>query len=532
MASDSDNVPRPNNGCSGELDPALKALVNSLPSFATEPAPNEDRTQAIKGQWLNSQYLSGADIDFRIRDFATIKAATHRYDSYWRDAHVDWALELLRNRHGQHRDIRIVGTALAARLYSLSQRDSIPARTSQEYRENWRNDEVSLRERPLLFIPVNDGYEQQYRYEATDTAQPNPAPDNDPPDSRTVVEKTVKRSRSGAHGNHWSFMVLDMRNERNYTARYVDGMVRLTRNRSGRLKIHDTNFNAPIAGRIVCALEKLLQMPEGSFQISTMKFVPHMNRHDQYQGLDYGRCGPHLYAFMDHLLANRTSLIDPGLETTFNDQVTMTARRNAFRFNSAIVRARFADELLHVRKTQEAGSGSVDVDNLSHECLRSIITPDVLTHLIKSCKTSLVSRGGKPKHTSKRKGGDNDSSDNDGGGGDDTKDREGDGEDITELRKKWREQLANGNPHGCDSFKGFVQMLVAQYSFDDTSGRTGNSGAGSSSKARPVFSEVLRKEAINFIPMNEDQIWQWVEKVPISTLLNHNLELWHQKAIL
>jgi hypothetical protein len=514
----------------------VKALINGLEDLTT----NADLTtnvdpKTVKEEWLNSQYLSGANIDFRVRDFATITAATHKYDSYWRDAHIDWALELLRNSHGQYGDIRIVDTALAARLYSVSQRDSIPARTSQEYRDTWSADEALLKERPILFIPINDGYQQQYGDGAADIPQPDPAAGDNPSANSTNAKKSSERPRSGGHGNHWSFLVLDMRDVEEYSARYIDGMVQVTRNRSGRLKIHNTNFNAPIAGRIVCAMEKLLQIPEGTFKASTIRFIPHMKWDDQYQGVDHGRCGPHLYAFMNHLLANKTDLIDPGLEATFNDEAIMTTRHNAFQFHSADVRAKFADDLLQVRRTQEAGSGSMDIDNLSRERLRTIITSDVLTALIESCMRS-PARGGAFKRRGKRRDDRDDSSDDGGGGdGDDgngTRDMPWDSEQTRKLRKRWREQFANGDPYKCGSFGGFIQMLAAQSSFDDKSGGNGKPEAGSGGQTRPDFSEVLSKEPIDFLSMDKEQIRQWVEKTPINTSLNHGLELWHQKAIL
>jgi hypothetical protein len=45
----------------------------------------------------------------------------------------------------------------------------------------------------------------------------------------------------------------------------------------------------------------------------------------------------------------------------------------------------------------------------------------------------------------------------------------GDSEQTKQLRKRWREQLANGDPYKCVSFEGFIQMLAAQSSFDDKS---------------------------------------------------------------
>jgi hypothetical protein len=454
----------------GSFSP-VKALINGLEDLTTNADLTTDADpNTIKEAWLNSQYLSGANIDFRVREFATITAATHEYDSYWRDAHIDWALELLRNSHGQYGDIRIVDTALAARLYSITQRDSIPARASQEYQDTWSADEALLKERPILFIPINNGYQQQYGDGAADILQPDPADGDNPSANSTNAKKSSKRPRSGGHGNHWSFLVLDMRDAKEYTARYIDGMVQVTRNRNKRLKIHNTNFNAPIAGRIVCAMEKLLQIPEGTFKASTIRFVPHMKWNDQYRGTDHGRCGPHLYAFMNHLLANKTDLLDPGLEATFNDEATMTTRPNAFQFHSANVRAKFADDLLQVRRTQENGSGPMDIDNLSRERLRTIITSDVLTALIESCMGS-PARGETFKRWGKGRDDRGDSSDDgdDGDDGNGTRDMPGDSEQTKQLRKRWCEQLANGDPYKCVSFGGFIQMLAAQSSFDDKS---------------------------------------------------------------
>jgi hypothetical protein len=60
----------------------------------------------------------------------------------------------------------------------------------------------------------------------------------------------------------------------------------------------------------------------------------------------------------------------------------------------------------------------------------------------------------------------------------------------------------------------------------------GKPGAGSGGQTRPTFPEVLSKETINFPSMDKEQIIrQWVEKTPIDTLLNHDLEFWYQKAI-
>jgi hypothetical protein len=61
----------------------VKALINGLEDLTTNAnlTTNAD-PKTIKEAWLNSRYLSGANIDFRVRDFATITAATHKYDSY------------------------------------------------------------------------------------------------------------------------------------------------------------------------------------------------------------------------------------------------------------------------------------------------------------------------------------------------------------------------------------------------------------------------------------------------------------------
>jgi hypothetical protein len=465
MASEDPNIPMADDVAT-TLTKTTTALVGSV---LTALSAHEARTQ-----WLASNYLSGDHADFTVRDFSVLKSGFHPVDSYWRDSHIDWALELLRRKYA-HSDVTIINTALSSTLFAITEHAGfLPQLHEAEYITSWLPNVNLLKSKPIVVVPVNDGYLQTYGDQATQATKPTEpkltesSQTQDPTQNNKPIRPKFQMPASGGRGTHWSFLVIEMRDSNNITARYIDGMVRVTRNPNGRLKIRDINFNAQVAGRIICGFETLLQLPAGSIQTSTLKFVPHMRQNDHYNGADNGRCGPHLYAFLSHLLTNKATLMDPGLEATFNDETTRTARKNEFRFNSRQLRATFADELLRERRAQEERSPELAPDNLTPERLKAILTTDVLIALANLCKERDITS---PGRNSRRKGGNPPGGDDDSGGGDDdTQDKDSDDKNTRELRKQWRQQLQGGNPFQIKSFEDFLNMSAAHQSLNNPRG--------------------------------------------------------------
>lgn len=208
-----------------------------------------------------------------------------------------------------------------------------------------------------------------------------------PTDGRKKVQDQPGYRPDLGRGAHWSFIVVDMRNEEHPTARYVDGMVSPRRIGNGRWRIDGININGAVAGEVLRGFENCLGLERGSFAARTLKFVPHMSRANAFRG-DHGPCGPHLYAFLDHILAHKTTLIDPDLQTTYNNEATRATRATELGFDSRATRRRVAEELQEERRNLEAQHPERSVANLTPEVLRSLMTVGELIKLARSAVAS------------------------------------------------------------------------------------------------------------------------------------------------
>jgi hypothetical protein len=200
------------------------------------------------------------------------------------------------------------------------------------------------------------------------------------------ADKALKKANDGSlsgylgSGGHWSYIVVDRRDTENPRAHYVDSLVSPEPRPNGRWAVAGIQYNGRVAGIVLRGFDRLLGLPEDGFEAHTLKFVPHQRRNNAYKR-DSGPCGPHVYAFLDHILGSKTTLIDPGMHTTFNVAATRARRAKDFNFNSLTARSRFAEHLFTERKRYEERRPDLAVSNLTPGVLDSVMTADGVIYL-------------------------------------------------------------------------------------------------------------------------------------------------------
>ncbi|CAO2652850.1 Nn.00g022610.m01.CDS01 [Neocucurbitaria sp. VM-36] len=338
-----------------------------------QPPPKQLPTN--RKEWLESAYISQHGVGvITVRQFTVTKAAAHPVDSYWEDSHIDWALEFLRRRHTDVEDVLIANTSTASQLYRIAMIPKyLDVSDTDTYRQSWAPLVNELKSHEIVVIPVNDGIKAANVTGASVTKD------------LAETGKTQKQNddRPGvAQGNHWSIIVIDGRNQEQPTARYIDGMAR-ARKGSRKWEVDGINTNAPIAGKILCGFGMLLGLDKDAFKTSTLKFTPHMADADAYRGRDHGRCGPYLYAFLDHLFETKLILSHPDVKANFNERLR-SERSSEFGFDSNFTRSKLQYELHDERRRQERLQPLNARDNLTDkvlEAIRSILTVDQLISL-------------------------------------------------------------------------------------------------------------------------------------------------------
>jgi hypothetical protein len=406
-------------------------------------------------QWLASTYLGGENMtNLTVRDYLKTREASHPSDSFWQDPHIDWMLEFLRRRYKDHEDVLVANAIDGSQLYAAAMVPGfLDARETDAFLQTWEPLRAKLDIRDIVIIPVNDGYGI---YEAKPEAATEGLAEKDKPQNKKGY---VPPAGAGAH---WSFIIVDRRDREQPLARYADGMVRAVESRKSPSgwKISGININGRVAGKVMCGFDKLLDLNKGGFDARTLKFVPHLRTNNRYPG-DYGSCGPHVYALVDHLLRNKERLIHAGLDASFNTNASnLRARARELNFNSYHTRTKLADELKEERRRQEALQPELSVDNLTPELLRSILTIDKLVAFVDEPRTQPAP----PQHSkkqSKGKGGDNDD-DNDGDDGDNN-----DGLGDKELRKQYQEARQEGSlPEDITNFEDYQMHIAMMNSLD------------------------------------------------------------------
>ncbi|KAL5119365.1 hypothetical protein ACEQ8H_002634 [Pleosporales sp. CAS-2024a] len=329
-------------------------------------------------EWLNSTYLSGLDsgiVAMTGRDYLKTNSPEHSLDAYWEDSHIDWFLEFLRRRYNKWQDVLICGVHDSNLLYQLA---TMPENEAVLFKEDCCEPlRTEIATKNILFLPVNNGFGQD-----------------------AVSGDNIAR------GAHWSFIVVDRRDPENLQARYLDGSVGTTRRPRGGLSIINTEINGRAAGQVLCGLDILLNLKRGAHDARTLKFIPHMQRDDNYKGTDTGRCGPHMYALMEFLLRDKTRLLDPGLDVAFNTGAPSVrkARSNEMAFDSTATRQQLVVEIRAERRRQEDLQPENAVDNLTSAVLRDILTFDKLVGLVTASSTQSDSSGSRKKDEPREKG--------------------------------------------------------------------------------------------------------------------------------
>ena len=448
---------------SGAGTTAVAAAPTTTPSAPPQNSnANRSEHPTNKVEWLRSHYLS-VNHSLTVEAYTKV-TVTEGGDAWWDGSHIDWALELVRNRYQEHED---VGIAIPHWCYLMYLAETVPDfmptdKESQEY-SSWEPIVADLGNKDIVILPVNDGFRggaavyavhkeasksaNKAKQEVKKAQQAVERTDKEARESREKAKKAhqekgdqaqekdqvevdkegadeqdldkeareaqraVKKAREAlkkakanekearkaqqyghAAGSHWSFIVVDRRNREHPRAHYVDGMVRPQRRSNDRWAITNIDINGRVAGQILRGFDRLFELPEHGFEAHTLKFVPNMSIDNAHQ--DDGPCGPHLYAFLDHVLGRKTTLIDPGLHTTFDDQSLRSLRAREFNFNSRTTRVKFAGELLAERKQHEARRPDLAVANLTREVLNDLTTVNGLIDLVASAKKAPSSKSG------------------------------------------------------------------------------------------------------------------------------------------
>lgn len=367
---------------------AVASAVNTTSSGSTQQStnnttPNRKTHPTNKDEWLTSIFINAEwPLPMNVAESSKVKSASDPGDSFWQDCHISWALEFIRRRHEGLDDVTILDPLNCGILYQAGiDPSSIPDRNSQDYRNGYAHIAKQLHGHKICILTVNNGFKFY--------------PGNAITTSEGVAESDIPQNQPGYKqglgvGTHWSFIVVDRRDPENPTARYVDSQVVPTKRRN-KWKITNIESNGEVAGKILRGFENVLELEKGKLEANTLKFVPHMHKHNASGSSDYGACGPYVYAFLDYILTNKTTLIDPGLQAAYNDESTRRTRATDFGFDSLAVRARFAEELLEERKKYEALHKDRAVANLTDGVLRSLMTVDDLINLVLSSGSSTES---------------------------------------------------------------------------------------------------------------------------------------------
>jgi len=294
------------------------------------------------------------------------------------------------------------------------------------------------------------------------------APEKDPPRGPKL------------HGNHWGFLVVDKTRK---VAHWVDSAVTL-RNDGNKLKIGHMYNAAVVAGKVLCGIDAILATQEGfekgKFNASTLKYTPQQARHNISRVRDEGPCGPFMFAFLEHIYANRTKMNN--LKASFP-----RSRRDRLTFDSFAQR----QEIQRL----------IGIEAESHGSIAYHLTPEVL-HVLKpitleQLKNSLDAfRGTLPaaSRTAQGKGGGG------GGGGgsnddnkkDDDNDDGDDGSGHEDLRRKYNEAKKNGAlPDNVTSLDEYNLYLAQQQSLLDARTR-----------------KVVIDEVVYMIPSNDKEVWK------------------------
>ncbi|KAF3010873.1 hypothetical protein E8E13_009493 [Curvularia kusanoi] len=335
--------------------------------------PNGRYHPINKDEWLLSTYINadwpGA---MTVEDFSKVTAASNPGDSWWQDCHIHWALELIRRKHAQLDDVLVAHPFVCQKMYQAGIDFSYNLdKDSVDYRAIFAAIIEQLSSSNFVILPVNNAYQ---------SAESN---------EHAAVEAGVADNNQPGYqgaGGHWSFIVVDRRDREKPSAHYVDGMVSPQKNKNKQWKIEGIEMNGVAAGKVLRGFDKILELEQGKFAARTLKFVPHMHKHNASGSRDFGSCGPHLYAFLDHILTRKASLIDPGLQTTFDDAESRLTRASELSFDSIATRRQFAEELLAERKRQEAQHPEWAPANITQEVLQSVMTVDGLSSLVRTVR--------------------------------------------------------------------------------------------------------------------------------------------------
>jgi hypothetical protein len=259
--------------------------------------------------------------------------------------------------------------------------------------KNMLGDSINdFREKKIIILPVNDGFGRP-------------------------------RDPSVGQGSHWSLVALDMRNDKARTAGYIDPMIIMERGRRKTWRITGViGTNARVAATMLCGLDAHLNLPKGTFDARTLKWIPNQYG-DNANTDDKGPCGPYMFAFLRYIMQRRAKLpsnqsyLQHGLSQSFQ-QRHFEVHKSELGFDSMRLRRRMRDTMWNERKKLEAKFEMAAPFNLTPAVMREVMTAEKLEALM-SVQKSTESGNRRPTQGSNRRRPGGDDSNDDGDDGDD-----------------------------------------------------------------------------------------------------------------
>jgi hypothetical protein len=259
--------------------------------------------------------------------------------------------------------------------------------------KNMLGDSINdFREKKIIILPVNDGFGRP-------------------------------RDPSVGQGSHWSLVALDMRNDKARTAGYIDPMIIMERGRRKTWRITGVvGTNARVAATMLCGLDAHLNLPKGTFDARTLKWIPNQYG-DNANTDDKGPCGPYMFAFLRYIMQRQAKLpsnqsyLQHGLSQSFQ-QRHFEVHKRELGFDSMRLRRRMRDAMWNERKKLEAKFEMAAPFNLTPAVMREGMTAEKLEALM-SVQKSTESGNRRPTQGSNRRRPSGDDRNDDGDDGDD-----------------------------------------------------------------------------------------------------------------
>lgn len=334
--------------------------------------------------WKKASYFDwtygGLEGDISNHDFlhyVTTAVDEESNNSWFNDDQIDVALTLLIKESALHASVFLVPTLYGQVLCSIgSNRQSLEALADYP---TALLEGLTNPEKRWIIAPCSDGMLTTH-----ENLQ-----------ERETARQAAQTGASGylGEGTHWGLLVVDKWRS---DARYIDGLLELRRRRRGGHKIKSMLPTGRVAGKILCAIEAILDSTPGDqFATSTLKYVPHQSENNSYSGDEGSGCGPYVYAMLEYTLKHGTQMLEDLLGTFSEGKRRQHV--TGLNFNSWKTRRDIRDRVHHSKIELEADPlKSLGLDaSIMH--ILGLISPDAVLEKLNSYNARLHSLQGVPR---------------------------------------------------------------------------------------------------------------------------------------